>query len=423
MESYLHPYVTSQNFSGSVAVARDGKRVFGQSYGAADAEAGVNNTLQTRYHIASLSMQFTAAAILRLADAGRLSLDAPVTDVVPDLPNSGKITIRHLLTQTSGMADINDLADYPQILAVHQTPDSLVKRILGLPPLREPGGVYVREEHSAYNLLALIVEKTTGLAFGPAVRQWVFAPLGMSDSGIDDDSPLRGAIAKGYEPLGASRLQPAPAIHWSAKTGNASAYTTVLDVQKWLVALFNTAFLSESARTAMFDMSTRAGYGWFKSTSTRFDGPVYYMNGRSPGFASAVVYLPKARLSAVVLGNVYASFTTRIANDLAALAQGLPAESPRFRSTPLTPAETAGLQGGFTYGADFYQPKATLLLSAGEGEAVLKWPNGDISALVPTEPDRFIDRAYGVAVEVKRDGQGKAVQLVYDRFTGGAAGP
>jgi CubicO group peptidase (beta-lactamase class C family) len=418
MEAYLRPYVATQNFSGSVLVSRDGRTVFSQSYGSADAEKGRRNTLRTQFHLASMSMQFTAAAIMRLVDSGRLTLDMPVAEIVPALPQGDKITIRHLLTQTSGMANINDLSDYPQVLETHQNADSLVKRVLGLPALREPGGAYAREEQSAYNLLALIIEKKTGLGFATAMRRLVFAPLNMGDSGIDDDSPHHDSMmAKGYEPLGVFGLRPAHPIHWSAKTGNASAYTTVLDEQKWLGGLFETAFLSAAARATIFDMSARVGYGWFKSNNPRFGAPVYSMNGRAPGFASAMMYFPETRLSVVVLSNIYASVTTRIANDLTALALALPVESPNIRTEPLARAVLAGLHGDFSYGADFYQPNATLRLRTSGEDVTLVWPNGDISALIPTGPDRFVDRSYWVAVELKRDGRGD-VQLIYDRFTG-----
>jgi D-alanyl-D-alanine carboxypeptidase len=138
VEHYVRPYVDTRNFSGVVLVARDANPLFSRAYGLSDRDRHTPNALNTRFHIASMSMQFTAAAVMRLANAGRLSLDTPVSAIVPGYPNGSAITVRHLLTQTSGVADINAQDDYSDILKAHQTPQSLVARMHGVAPLRAP---------------------------------------------------------------------------------------------------------------------------------------------------------------------------------------------------------------------------------------------------------------------------------------------
>ncbi len=421
IDSYVQSYVSTQNFSGTILVSRDGAVVFARGYGLSDAAVRRPNVLWTRFHVASMSMQFTAAAVLRLADAGKLSLDASVASIIMDYPGGSAITIRNLLVQNSGIADINDQPDYEALLKSHQTAASLVARFRDLKPVHPAGGTYVREEHSAYNLLALIVEKQTGLSFRDAVQRLVFEPLAMRDSGIDDDDKLKGVapVAKGYAPLGVFNLQPAEPIHWSAKTGSGSAYSTVIDEQKWVSSFSSGHFLSEANRAALLNLSSRAGYGWFKTNSVRFSEPLYYMNGRAPGFASAIVYLPQERLSIVVLSNIYASVTSDIGSDIAALALGRPVQSPTIRTTPLTPEALTGLDGSaFGFPADFYQPSATLKLNVKGADVTLLWPNGDVSALVPVSADHFIDRGYWVPVEVLRDPAGRVSGLKFDHFVG-----
>ena len=112
-------------------------------------------------------------------------------------------------------------------------------------------------------------------------------------------------MAKGYEPESIYGLKPAAAIHWSAKTGNASAYTTAGDEARLVTALFQGRQLSVSSRDAVLDTSVRVGYGWFKGTNKRFGQTAYYMNGRAPGFASFVLHLPQAQMTVVVLSNIY----------------------------------------------------------------------------------------------------------------------
>ncbi|MBV8149769.1 MAG: beta-lactamase family protein, partial [Candidatus Eremiobacteraeota bacterium] len=234
LDAYFRPYVATNNFSGSVLIKRGRTVLFAKSYGFADRGKHVPNRLDTRFHIASISILFTSTAVLRLIDQGKLSFDTRVSDIVPGVPNGDKITIRELLEQNSGLPDLNELPIYDEVLRVHQTPESLVAKIRGLPPFSAPGGKNLREEHSGQNLLALIIERKTGLTFAQAMKTEVFEPFGLRDSGVDDDNPIDGPVAQGHQLAGPFGLKRAPDIHWSAKSGNGSAYTTVLDEWKWL---------------------------------------------------------------------------------------------------------------------------------------------------------------------------------------------
>jgi CubicO group peptidase (beta-lactamase class C family) len=419
IDAYLQPYVRSGNFAGDVLVEKNGKIVFEKAYGFAERERHVRNTPATRFHIASMSMQFTAAAVLRLVDVGSIKLDDHIGDFVPGVPGADKITVRHLLIERSGLPDINALSSYSEILQHHQTPTSLVAKISGQSLLFEPGSKFLHEEHSAYNVLALIVEKKTGLPFAAAVERLVFRPMGLAASGVDDDSTARAAeMAKGYEPEGAYGLKPATAIHWSAKTGNASVYTTAGNEARWVDKLFRGQALSASSRDAVLDTSQRVGYGWMKSENKRFGEAAYYMNGRAPGFASFVLYLPRAGLTVVVLSNIYSSATTTLGYGIAALSLGLPYEPLHFRDPAPGAAELKTCEGEFKFGADFYQPNAVVALIANGGELSMRWPDGSISPLIPVSPDHFIDRSYWEEVKIERDASGNPSALVYDRFQG-----
>ena len=167
----------------------------------------------------------------------------------------------------------------------------------------------------------------------------------------------------------------------------------------------------------MLDYSAaRVGYGWFKNVSKRIGVPIYYMNGRAPGYSAFVLHVPSQKLTVVVLGNVYASSPTTIGFDLAAIAMGRPYEPLKLlRGTPTGLSE---LEGQYAFGADFYQRNATLRLSVEGDGAVLHWPDNSASALMPTDKDKFIDRAYWVPVAVHRNPKGEVDGLTYDRFFG-----
>src|SRR6266567_1298148 len=418
IHTYLQPYAQSGNFAGDVLVVKSGKVIFEKAYGFADREHHIRNTAATRFHIASMSMQFTAAAVLRLVDTSSIKLDDRVGGFVPGIQGADKITIRDLLTQRSGLPDINALANYDNVLQHHQTPSSLIAEIEGRPLLFEPGSKFLHEEHSAYNLLALIVEKKTGLPFAAAMQKLVFRPAGLSNSSIDDDAlPSGTGVAEGYQPEGVEGLKQATSIHWSAKTGNASAVTAARDQAQFLRAVFGGRLLKAPSRNEILDPSPRVGYGWMRSASERYHETIYYMNGRAPGFSSFVMCLPREQLIVIVFSNIYSSATTTIGYDLAAISLGLPYE-------PFLPGESAVAEqlhsyaGTFEFGPDFYQPNAEVSLIDDGSMLSMRWPSGDISPLIPLERDRFVDRSYWEEIRVERDAAGSPRSILYGHFRG-----
>jgi CubicO group peptidase (beta-lactamase class C family) len=419
MDRYLAPYVLGDNFSGVVLVSRAGKPLFQKAYGQAVAGYGVANTPATKFHIASLSMQFTAAAVMRLIDTGKLTLDTRVDKIVPELPHGAEISLRDLLTETSGLPDINNLPDYDEILLHPQTPSSLVQKISGESLLFVPGSQYQHEEHSAYNLLALIVEKVTGLGFDAALKQLIFVPLGMRDCGADDSSgAIIAHLAEGYAPDGVHGLSRAPYLNWSAKTGNASVYCTAADELRWVDGFMHDQLLRRQSREIMLaDSKAHLGYGWFVAASKRFGVPVFYMNGRSPGYASYLLYVPDEDLTVVVLSNIYASVTTQIGADVAAIVLGKPYTPPPAPVVLSTDA-LKQVKGKFKFGPDFYRPNDVLSLLVRDGDVFLDWGGGSSSPLIPVSKDHFIDRNYWEDVTFVRGADSSIVELDYDRFQG-----
>ncbi|MDB4909231.1 MAG: hypothetical protein JWO39_54 [Gemmatimonadetes bacterium] len=421
IDAYIEPYVKSNNFSGQLLVLRGNTVLYQRELGWADRDAKVPMTRDTQLHIASISMQFTAAAIMRLVDQRTLSLDTRVSDVVQGVRGGELITIRNLLEQRSGLSDINARADYAEILQQHQTPATLVAVISGDSLLFPPGSRYLHEEHSAYNLLALIIEKKTGLPFARAMQRLVFQPAGLRHTVADDDgdTPSPKVAARGYEPQGVYGLIAATPIHWSAKSGNASVRSTASDEARWVQQLFHGHFLSDASRSAIVDSSgVPAGYGWFRRSNKRFDERSYSMSGRSPGFASYVMYLPREDVTVVALSNIYSSATADIGNDIAAIALGLPYAPIALDARPLPP-EMLALDGArFTFPSDFYQPNATVALTQSGGEMFVAWPSGDRTPIVPLDGDHAIDRAYWEPISIVRDSAGRATAMTYDRFRG-----
>jgi CubicO group peptidase (beta-lactamase class C family) len=417
--AYFRPFAATNNLSGSVLVMRHGKPLFARSYGFADQSRRIRNGPETRFHIASMSILFTSTAVLRLIDQGKLSFDTRVSEIVPGVPNGDKITIRNLLLQNSNLPDVNDdLPDeqYQALMNRHETPQSLVDAIRSLPPQGEPGGDSQREEHSGQNLLALIIEKKTGLPFADAMQQLVFRPFGMRNSGIDDDRQLGGRVAKGYRVSGTFGLTPAPSFHWSAKPGNGSAYTTVGDEWKWLQGLQHGPLLSDSSRKAMLE--TEDGFGWNRSKkqSPRLGETVMISNGRAPGFSAILEYLPEEDVAVIVLTNIEHDANPLIVPEATAMIMGKSYKPFDYR--PVPPKLSGKPADDFTFGPDFYRKNATLKLASDAKGTTLYWPGGPEDPLLPIASDKYIDRYYWSPVTLIRDSWGKPIELDFSGFKG-----
>lgn len=412
-DDFIRPYVASNNFSGNVLIERHGKVVFQRSYGYAQRDHKQLNNGSTRFHIASMSMQYTSAAILSLIEHKKLTMETTVEYLLPRTPGADKITVRDLLLQQSGIDDINSHSDYDATLQRHQTPASLVAQVDGHPLLFAPGTKHTREEHSAFNVLALLLEKQTGLPFPRAIEKILFKPLRLNATDADDDGPASRFAAHGYQPKDVADLEPADSIHWSAKAGSASILTTSADELRLIHALFSGDFLDPQMRGQLLDINPRVGFGWFRSESKEFKTSAYYMNGRAPGFASYALFIPKDDLIVIVFSNIYASASSDIGDGLARIALGLPHEA--FHPLANAPAPlTQSMR--FRFPADFYQPNAELTIFPRDGGTFLRWPSGDTSPLIPTGIDKFLDRSYWVPVELGR--KTSPPSLLYDHFKG-----
>jgi len=196
----------------------------------ANYELAVPNRSDTRFHIASISKSFTAAAILMLQERGQLHMQDTLAKFIPDYPQGDKITLHHLLTHTSGIPNVNNLPTYSEksLLCLNLT------QIIPLfedKPLEFQPGARFRYSNSNYNLLAFIIEKASGKDYGKFLEENIFRPLGMNATGNDDGSnALIPNRASGYVPVGMQDVENTPFLNWSIKTGNGSLYSTVEDL-------------------------------------------------------------------------------------------------------------------------------------------------------------------------------------------------
>lgn len=288
----------------ALLVVRDGQPVVRRAYGFADLEQGTRVTPHTRFRLASISKQFTAAAILLLRQDGRLSLDDRARRWLPALPASADaITLHQLLTHTSGLPDYEDLMDPAD---TRQVRDADVLRLVAAAGRLDftPGSRY-RYSNTGYALLALVVEAASGRDYPEFLRARVFAPLGMGSVAFVDGVSTVPHRAYGYSADGGGGWTRTDQSTTSAVLGDGGIYASIDDLARWDAALHDDRLLDAASRALAFhphvatDEPDVAGYGY----GWRVDGGLLWHSGESIGFRNVILRWPAERLTVVLLGN------------------------------------------------------------------------------------------------------------------------
>ena len=287
----------------AVLVLQDGEPVVCRGYGLADLEQGAPVTPATNFRLASVTKQFTAAAILLLAEDGRLGLDQSARNWLPALPPvAGSVTIRQLLTHTAGLIDYEDVMPASASAQLHDA--DVLELLQTLNRTYFPPGTAYRYSNGGYALLALIAERASGRSFAEFLGERIFGPLGMAGSLAHREGVTTvGHRAYGYsEVKGAwKRTDQSPA---SAVLGDGGIYSSIGDLAKWDAALGDDRLLSADSRRLAFapatptdDPAVEYGFGW------RITGDSVWHSGETLGFRNAMVRFPVRRLTIAILTN------------------------------------------------------------------------------------------------------------------------
>jgi len=262
--------IKSAGIQGSVLLAKGGKVILARGYGLANIELGVANKPETKFRLGSITKQFTAAAILQLQEQGKLRVGDPISKYIPDSPPAwSDVTVRHLLTHTSGIHSYTDDAGYwAGVREPSGSPLEFIKRFRNLPLDFKPGTKF-HYDNSGYFLLGVIIEQVSGLKYEDYLRKYIFEPLQMNDTGYDWPSTILMDRASGYSKDDAGKVVNAEFLDMGQPYAAGSLYSTVLDLYKWDRALYTTRVLSAESIAAAFTPNEyewgpgiRYGYGW-----------------------------------------------------------------------------------------------------------------------------------------------------------------
>lgn len=328
-EAYLQAAVRHDQFTGAVLIARDGRPVFSKAYGKANHELDVPNTPGTLFEIASLTKQFTAAAILQLQEQGKLKTADRACDYLDDCPKAWQpITLRHLLTHTSGIRNYSSLPEWDEVLGRKTyRPRELVDLVRDL-PLEFAAGAEFKYSNSGYVLLGLVIERVSGQPYAAYLRERIFEPLGMTHSVVAEGHRLIPGRATGYYSRGTGFIGNPYNLDPSTQFASSGIVTNTGDLLAWDQALATSRLLSQASRDEMF-AAHRNDYAYGVQTGERFGRRKLDHSGSSDGFSSYLLRFPDDRLTVIVLGNGDRMSAGRAGTSLAAIALGETYAMPR----------------------------------------------------------------------------------------------
>jgi CubicO group peptidase (beta-lactamase class C family) len=339
----LEPYLLSANkayrFNGSVLIAQKGMILLHKSYGWKNVENKTLNDTSTCFPILSMTKSFTATVILKLQEEGKLSVGDRLAKFFPDYPQGDKITIENLLTHTSGIHNYtDDVGVEDSAIICYPIPKQrLLDLLYAKPPEFTPGKRF-SYNNSGYFLLGMIIEKVTGEPYEQVVRDEIFNPLEMTNSGFDFIHLPETKRAQGYDTLDA--VKQTPYRHFdSTYTYSAGAiYSTTGDLYKWAKAIASGKILSaESWKMAFTPRINEYGYGW--KIGTLFGKNYVRHDGGYPGFMSDFIYYPREDITIILLNNfgTYGQNVWAVAMGISSILFNMPYDNWQLRM----PVETA----------------------------------------------------------------------------------
>jgi CubicO group peptidase (beta-lactamase class C family) len=287
----------------SLLVIDHGNPIVRQSWGLANVEAGTKATPATNYRLASVTKQFTAAAILLLAQDRAIRLDDRIRIFLPALPASlDSVTIRHLLTHTSGIVAYEDVIPEGTTAQLHDA--DVLKLLESHDTTYFKAGTSYRYSNSGYALLALIVEKASGQSFATFLHDRIFAPLGMKNTvAFENGISTVSNRAFGYA-LNDGKWTRKDQSITSAVLGDGGIYSSIDDLAKWDAALYDSRLLSDESRKLAFaphvntdKPEVKYGFGW------RITGETLWHSGETSGFRNVIIRNPSRRRTVIILTN------------------------------------------------------------------------------------------------------------------------
>ena len=338
----------------SVAVVSRGEVIVAKGYGLANVETGTATSAETIYRIGSLTKQFTALGIMQLVEQGKIGLDEAITRYLPDFPTQGhKVTIRHLLTHTSGIHNYTALGPkvWNETFRLDQTSDQMIALFKDVPFDFNPGEQY-SYSNSAFYLLGVVIEKVSGLPYPRYLKERILEPLGLRSTSYCDNQAIVPHRSQGYELSGTDVVNSAP-ISMTTPGAAGAICSTVLDLAAWQRGFNEAKRIKPASRDAMRTPATlnsgkKTSYGFGLGVG-EFEGhQLVNHSGGVNGFISWLGNFPNDDLIIAVLTNTGSGPAPRIGQLIARVMLEIPL--PVVKDLAIDAAERAQALGTYDLG-------------------------------------------------------------------------
>ena len=334
IDELMKVYNSYKQFNGAVLVAENGKVIFKTGYGMANMEWNIPVETDTKFRLGSITKQFTSMLILQLVQEGKIKVEGKLTDYLPDYrkDTGDRITIHQLLNHTSGIPSYTGLPNFFQ--EISRNPYSVsdfVKKFASGDLEFEPGTKF-SYNNSGYFLLGAIVERVAGKPYEQVLKERIFDPVGMKNTGYDHHETILAKRAAGYEKRPGGFIN-APYLDMALPYAAGSLYSTVEDLYLWDQALYTEKLLSTPLKELMYKpgMSNYA-YGWVvrKASLGAQDEQVTIIEhgGGINGFNTLITRMPESKNLIVLLNNTGGTKLGEMFQKISAILFGKPYKAP-----------------------------------------------------------------------------------------------
>ncbi len=410
IDSIFAPWDSIESPGAALAIIKDSRVAYQRGYGAANLEYQIPITPKTIFHVASVSKQFTAFAVLLLADGGQLALDEDIHKYLPEVPNLGQqITIRHLLHHTSGLRDQWELL----MMAGWRLDDVITlehiwKMVKRQKELNFPPGSEYLYCNTGYTLLSEIVARVSGMSFREFTRHRIFQPLGMDDTHFHDDhEEIVANRAYSYSTKRDGGLRKSVLSY--ANVGATSLFTTADDLSKWLLNFEQHTVGSDKVFAEMHKRFTltdgrEINYACGLSWDMHRDQPFVGHSGADAGFRSYCGRFPELGLGIIILSNLASSapgnLALKVADALLGDSQNTALDAHALELTAYTGEYLLPLEGNV----------ATINMN--NGVLSIAIDDGDDLELTPVAPHIFRAEAINTEITFKPETDGAVNSLI-----------
>ncbi len=406
IDAYMDTHLKNEMFSGTILVVRKGKIIAQKGYGMSNYELDVQNTIDTKFRIGSMSKAFTAVLIMQLQEKGLLNVNDFVSKYFPSSLNYNKITLNNLLTHTSGIPEYTNFPDSMSKSYTPMTSEELVNYIKDKPLDFEPGTQF-SYSNSNYILLGSIIEKITGKSYETMLDENILKPLNMNDSGYNHNETVLKNRASGYL-IYNDVLRNTDYIDMSFPFAAGALYSTVSDLYKWDRAFYDDKLLKKESIEKIFTPNLeKYGYAWI--IDNLYGRKIIWHDGAINGFCGVIARYPKEDICIIILENKSNLLIERAFHDISAILFGEKYKPPEvFKEKKIDSDQIKQLIGEYQIA-----PDQSISVSAKDGKLFIQ-PYDDI--IHPLSDTEFYSKRYDCFFTFTKDSNGKINGIDVDEF-------